>query len=337
MITVTRFHEHLIMLGHALPVSALGPTAASHGLEAALGYAFVQGLLPPSHFSDSFVAAYKTRLAIDLGLRAPLDQLAVAFAKAGIRALLLKGEAWSRGVYPVAGVRGRCDCDIWVSRRDRGRAIAVLEGLGIREVRPYACAGEVLTPEALFRGMGLSVDLHWQLSTLTPISRGLHFEHCWQTSLPVPGLSGWRMLGPTEALLHAALHLACPGPTGPRWIWALDGLLLLDWAAADSQILERRAEQAQIVDLWQTYLDYVRVLTQPRMITEGGNSAYQVGQELRMLLTRAPWRDRLQVIRELLWPREAFLRDRYPDSQAPLFWLQMRRWSASAKKITRRA
>ena len=337
MVTITRFHEYLTLLGRTLPAPALGPTAAAHGLDAALGYAFVQGLLSASHFTDSFVAAYKARLAIDLALQAPLEQLAVAFAEAGVRALLLKGEAWSRGVYPAVGVRGRCDCDIWVPRAERGRAIEVLEGLDIREVRPYACAGEVLTPEALFRGMGLSVDLHWQLSTLTPISRGLDFEHCWQTSLPVPGLSGWRMLGPTEALLHAALHLACPGPTGPRWIWALDGLLLLDWAATDPQVLEHRAKQAQIADIWQAFLDYVHLSTRPQSITDPTPSEFRHGQELLLLLTRAPWHDRLQVIRELLWPREAFLRDRYPDSQAPLFWLQLRRWSASAKKITRRA
>jgi hypothetical protein len=152
----------------------------------------------------------------------------------------------------------------------------------------------------------------------------------------VPDLVGWRMLGPTEALLLAALHLACPGPYGRRWIWALDGLLLLEWATSDPPTLKQRATEAQIADLWDAFLCYAHGLTQPRSLADPEASGYRAGQELRLLLSRAPWPDRLQVLREILWPREAFLRDRYTNDAAPLYRLQIRRWIDSASKSARR-
>ncbi|MCU0755139.1 MAG: nucleotidyltransferase family protein [Xanthomonadales bacterium] len=336
MPSTERFHQHLRAALGALPVQALGPHAASHGLDAVLGYASTQGLLPASAWTGQFIRAYKSRLAVDLALPEALQRIGAALEDAGVDALLLKGEAWSRTIYPVYGVRSRCDCDIWVRRTQRDHAIGILRGLGIHEVRPYACAGEVLTPEALFRGMGLNVDLHWQLSTLSPLCRGLDFERCWKSAVPVPNLSPWRMLGPVESLLHAAVHFACPGPSGPRWIWALDGLLLLDWAALSPPDVADLAQQAGIDDLWREYLSYTRHLTGSSHRTAPAPHAPRPGRELRLLLTRADWPARLQLLHELFWPRAAYLRDRYPDSRAPLPWLQVRRWLASAKKWARR-
>lgn len=336
MMSTQRFHQHLRAALLALPASALGPRAAEHGLDAVLGYASIHGLLPSCEWTACFINAHKSRLAIDLALQTPLQRLGAALRAAGVDALLLKGEAWSRTIYPVSGVRSRCDCDIWVRRSQRDQAIAILESLGIHEVRPYACAGEVLTPEALFRGMGLSVDLHWQLSTLSPICRDLDFERCWQDSVPVPMLADWRMLCPIKSLLHAAVHFACPGPAGPRWIWALDGALLLDWAAIAPELIEKHAVESGIGDLWHDYLGYIGHLTRPDRMSEGSVPQPRPGRELRLLFTRASWPDRLQLLGELLWPRAAYLRDRYPGSQAPTPWLQLRRWIASAKKRTRR-
>lgn len=325
-----RFDEHLRRAFAALPDRVL-ERATAHGLDAVLGYAIVRGLIVPPGQAAALVTAHKARLAHDLALRAPLERLANAFAEAGIPALLLKGEAWSRGIYPVAGVRARGDCDIWVPRHQRDRAVAVLNCLGIYEVRPYGCHGEVLGPEALFQGMGLNIDLHWQLSTLSSITQGLDFDHCWQTSVPVPDLIGWRMLGPIEALLHAALHLSCSA--GDRWIWALDGLLLLDWAATDHATLDQRAAQARIADLWKIFMDYTDRLAHSDTVQVA--SIYRPGHVWRLLLGRAPWPARLQAIGELLWPREAFLRDRYPDTQAPRWWLALRRLHASLRKLIR--
>lgn len=330
MADLARFHWHLESLIAALPPPTLLAGAVLQGLDSALGYAHLQRLNGAESKGASFVRAHKARLAIDLSLSIGLDVLAKAFAEVGVRSLLLKGEAWSRSIYPVAGVRARCDCDIWVPRTERDEAIRVLERLGVTELRPYACAGEVLTPEATFRGLGLNVDLHWQLSTLSPICNDLDFEACWSRSVPVTRLPAWRMLSPADALMHAALHLACPGPLGPRWIAALDGRLLLDAAALEPSELARRADRVGIGDLWRDFLAYVRTPTAEVPSTP------HAGRELRLLLTRAPWRDRVQVLQELLWPREAFLRDRFDDPAAPLHQLQIRRWLASAKKIARR-
>lgn len=330
MADLERFHAHLESLISALPGPALAAGAELHGLDSALGYAHLQSLGGLGSIGGSFLRAHKSRLAIDLALQDGLQALARAFAACGVRAILLKGEAWSRSIYPIAGVRSRGDCDIWVPRADRDTAIAALENLGVTELRPYACAGEVLTPEATFRGLGLNVDLHWKLSTLSPVCRGLDFEDCWSRSIPVARLPSWRMLSPPDALLHAALHLACPGPLGPRWIAALDGRLLLDAAAMEPSALAQRAEQAGIGDLWRDFLDYVWCPGADQ------SSKHRPRRELYLLLTRAPWPDRARLLHELFWPREAFLRDRFNDPTAPLFQLQLRRWLASIKRIARR-
>ncbi len=335
MIPLSRFHQHLHALLKVLATTRR-PSAATAGLDALLGYATIQGLCQASDTPASSIASYKSRLAIDLAISQPLHEMGAAFHEAGIDALLLKGEAWSRTIYPVPGVRSRCDCDVWVRRSQRDDAIRLLAELGFHEARPYACAGEVLTPEALFRGAGLNVDLHWQLSTLSPICRDLDFERCWRSSLAVPGLPEWRMLGPIESLLHAALHFACSGRSGSRWIWALDGLLLMDWAKTTPEAISIRAASAGIDDLWMEYWTFVQLLSGMNAGQELHEPTPRPGREILLLLSRAPWLDRARLAQELFWPRAAFLRDRYPDSNAPAFWLQIRRWLSATKKWARR-
>lgn len=330
---IDRFHQHLRLFLASLPRAVLLDQAATHGLDALLGYAQLRGLpVEPGSAGSLHLDAFKRRVAMDLSAGDPLSVLSRALAAHGVRALLLKGEAWSRSVYPLPGVRSRGDSDIWVARRDRDAALVVLKGLGYAEVRPYACAGEVLTPEVSYRGHGLYIDLHWQLSTLSPICRGLDFDACWQRSVTVDRLPVWRMLAPADALLHAAVHFACPGPAGPRWISALDGLLLRD--RARDIPMAPYAAAAGIGDLWDSYDAFLRAASTGRH--DAAVPAPGTGRELRLLLARAPWRDRLRLVGELLWPRDAFLRDRFADPHSPISWLQLRRWWAFLQRNARR-
>jgi hypothetical protein len=158
-----------------------------------------------------------------LSRRAQLDTAAAeaidAFARAGVRALLLKGAALARALYGPGEERGYFDVDLLVAPGDRSRAEGVLAELGYGNLSSRYGVDDmagVLHAEVWSRtivGFGnVAIDLHWRLEgcTVPP-------EVAWAAlsrdpvSVVVDGRSV-PALGPAAMALHVALHAAQHGP-----------------------------------------------------------------------------------------------------------------------------
>jgi hypothetical protein len=128
-----------------------------------------------------------------------------ALSRRGVEALILKGAHLAAAVYADPGARLIRDLDLLVHREALPAAVAALEALGYRS--PVGSLQLKVTSHHLPRFMRAgrtAIELHWRLSMASDDPPGL-----WERAIQVaaPGINA-RGLGPTDLLLHLALHAA---------------------------------------------------------------------------------------------------------------------------------
>lgn len=166
---------------------------------------------------------------IDLELRRVVGSLYAA----GIPALVLKGPALVRTIYPRPTLRPYGDLDLAVQDRHQAAAERVLLEHGYTEIDYDAevrrgHAGHVHEGAAFHRQFTSAdeqvlVELH-----VDPLQLGLR-PTCetgrWQRATPVPNLTGGLMLCPEDQLVHLSAHVHKHGFDRLIWLKDLDVLL----------------------------------------------------------------------------------------------------------------
>ena len=145
-----------------------------------------------------------------------LEHVLLAFDRANIPVILLKGAALATTIYPTIAHRPMGDVDLLVHPADLSDAEKILEQTGFQfklepeeKHKPFdtAFTGE----HTFYNERGLLFELHWQL---TPVEwlRGLialDMDAIWRDVRPlaIKDATAWQLSLP-DTLLHLCLHLA---------------------------------------------------------------------------------------------------------------------------------
>jgi hypothetical protein len=233
-------------LGHALTAEPAPPPAP---LRSWLEAARIEGIdallasrwqsLPDVAQSDRAACQDVLRRAgaRELLFQSQEQRVLAALVAEGIDALVLKGAALSRWLYPEPRLRPRSDLDLLLrSETEFERCRTVLATLGYADLD-----APVLPPSyerALRKQIGGGehcVDAHWRLSNHPAFARCFSFDTLWTRRRLLPGLANGFGLGPVHAMIHACLHRACnlTDAAGDKLIWLYDIALLASRMDAD--------------------------------------------------------------------------------------------------------
>lgn len=144
--------------------------------------------------SSAAIHAYMGALANNFPLRATLLDAAAALSKAGVRAIVYKGQDYVERIYGELGARAMADIDLLVPESELARAERALLDAGFladRECR--------LMHERKFCKNGVAVDLHHAL--LQPARMAVEHEQLFARALPCRFAPGLLVLEATDAFL----------------------------------------------------------------------------------------------------------------------------------------
>ncbi|WP_191621161.1 nucleotidyltransferase family protein [Marinihelvus fidelis] len=182
--------------------------------------------------------------AMDLALNDTLQKCWQILKNNGIDALLLKGAALARTVYPHSRLRPRCDTDIWVRQSDAPRLIGTFRDAGytlVNDDLETRSRKQFQATREQFQGAALWFDVHHRLSNRLHFMDALDFDDCLGSAVPVTNpeqppfdgtgtIAGQRMvtLSDPKQLLHLCIHRIAHGRNreSQRLIWLYDIHLL---------------------------------------------------------------------------------------------------------------
>jgi hypothetical protein len=264
-------------------------------------------------------------------LRELLDSLAAG----GVPVLLLKGTGLAYTVYPEPHLRPRLDVDALIRRNALDRAEQVLAARGW--VRPPERDSELAEPQRHYVKSGPAkvlyhLDLHWKIANPRLFADALTFDELESRAIAIATLGpSARTLGHINALLVACLHRVAHHADAIDFLWLWDIHLLLERLSTDDRerfiaLAERTGMRAICARGLQLANDLFGTAGAAEMAARlakthdgstkepssrflGGARAITV---LRTDLTTLPWRDRLQLIRDHLFPSTVYMRARYP-------------------------
>jgi hypothetical protein len=184
---------------------ALLPLARRHRLTPLLSMQ-CRGALPPA-FDAACRQDHIRTVARNLALAVAAEECVAAFSDAGVETALLKGVAYDRTLYAVAGARPTSDIDLLVRERDRRAAFAVLDGLGFEPRAAAPGFDDADYHEVAWRRHGVEVDLHMAIA---PYARcAIDYDAVWSMMRPLPlGAARAFVMAPEHAAVFHALHMA---------------------------------------------------------------------------------------------------------------------------------
>lgn len=153
-----------------------------------------------------------------------LSALSNAFEARELRALVIKGAALARQVYPQLGLRAKGDLDLWTPYPQLKAVRALLLDLGYRSI---PCNfGRFSQPEQSYIGHDrrnpVKIDLHWEVSSRPLLAQSFAFESIWQSAVEFGFGSLIRAPSLTNALLIAVIHRIGHHREDARWVWLKD-------------------------------------------------------------------------------------------------------------------
>ncbi len=300
----------------------------------------------------------RSAIATDMLHEAELSEVLQALAAHHLSPLLLKGADLAHSLYPAPHLRPRCDSDLlFAARADAERAWGVLQGLGFR--RPLSVASEHFSHQFSCHrntsGGGFTLDIHWRISNKPLFAQALGFAELAPEARPIPALGPHaRGLAPVHALLFAAMHRIGHAAEGSanRWIWLYDihllaaGLDAPGWTRL-AQLAKRKGLSGILLDGLQAAADHfetaIPLAIRQQLERQARGERFGAADFASPL--RVQWADfralpglhaRWGFIREHLRPDPAYMRKKYPQSQAPLAWLYLRRAFGGVLKTLRR-
>lgn len=337
------------LLGAPLPPgadAACAALAAREGvlplLEATLRRSVEWPALPAS-LRTTLQEGARRAVALDLYRRHELARVAAALAAAGVRVLVLKGNALGLWLYPQAHLRPTRDIDLlFASRAEADRAVDLLAPLGyVAEPDPGMLFFERKCQLRVAGGNRCELDLHSKLLNAPLFAETLPFDELWAASQPLPGLPAQvRALGAVHALLHACLNRVLDIQTGeperlklPYDVHLLAGRLdEAAWRQLQALACQRRIAGACVRVFGEARCLYATAFppdvlaaleaaaaVEPLDWSRLGDWRYM---QWRNLLAVPGLGGRLRWLYERVFPTRSRMRGRYGDGS----WLQLMGW-----------
>jgi hypothetical protein len=296
----------------------------------------------PDAVERELASAARRAAAEELLRGAQAREVVEALARAGIRALLVKGTPLAYSVYPAPATRPRSDTDLLVAADDVEPARAVLATIGFT---PTTTCDRLFSQFEVHKRDGLGVthafDVHWKISTQTVFADALVFEELFARAVPVPALGPAAMtLCGSDALLLACMHPVMHHHNEERLLWVYDIHLLASRLAPGELVAFarlartrkmsgvcarglRRAHTMFRTPLPPGILESLEAPGPPEPSTEYLASERRWHHETLASLRALPRvSDRLRMIREILLPSPRYMMAAYGVRGNPLApWL----------------
>lgn len=346
----------------------------SDGLELARTFFRAEGIGPLCHYTLQSAAAEsavpgalwdllredrQAAVALDL-MRGNQDGRVLQWlADIGLRPLVLKGAAYAVGLYPEPHLRPRCDTDLLFPDHESARqAWQRLEAEGY-EPLPNVVEGRFVSRQRTYiktTGGGHALDLHWAISNSHSFVRALPYHELNRDAVALPDLHEQaRTLSPLHSLLFACLHLFGHDRIEHmrRLLWLYDiHLLSRRLSESDWSAFSRVAITKEVAGICRHVLDEVNDrfpveaygTIRPALAVAERMESFRpdrLKSSLHFLyydmkaLDR--WTDRLQWLRESLFPSADYMRSKYPrTSHLWLPLLYMRRAATGLVKQFKR-
>lgn len=274
--------------------------------------------------------------AIDVARERELRTALTALAGAGVRPILFKGAALAHTHYPRPEMRLCDDTDVMIAAADRATVAGVLGGLGYQ--RPPEVDGELTTAQFHFDkrdrfGILHAFDVHWRISNVRVFADALSYEELARDAVPIPSLGphAWGA-SPRHALLLACVHRVAHHSDTRDLLWLYDIHLLArsgDDAeraafAALASARRMRAVCARGLELASAAFGGIDPRWHAALSAANGagaqdepSAAFLRGrlsqaEILKADLAATPgWPGRVRILREHLFPKRAFMYERY--------------------------
>lgn len=284
-----------------------------------------------------------------------------ALAGAGITPILLKGTALAYGLYTNPVCRQRGDTDMIIDAAQTDKARVVLAASGFRHARQVS--GELISYQDSFsqadaHGFHHAIDLHWRISNSEVLSKLFTYQELRAQAVPVPALGGNALAaGRVHALLLACFHRSThihnpyyvdgmPHFGGDRLIWIYDiHLLASAFTAEEWRQLARLAGDRGLCAVTRQSLVHARTCFGTELPSEILSALDRTGERVAVYLAgsnlRQHWMDfravdgigrKLRLLREMVFPPPAYMREKYSSSTAWLPWLYLRRATEGLRK-----
>jgi hypothetical protein len=321
----------------------------------------VSALLARTPFAATLGATAAAALAEDVRLAVvhgalldqELDRVLRELAARGIRPLVTKGAQLAHVIYDSPHLRPRADTDLLIHCADRRAITDALPALGYEPCA--ATSGTVIYGEFHFQrslrsGVVHYLDIHWRAAAPLLFAHAFDMRALLATARPVPALSP-HAHGPA---LHHALGLGCIHVVAHHWdtlllIWLHDLRLLADALDDEGQRLFVEAAMAgKYCDLaycaLRTTRLYFRSAALDRLVdrlaplADGREPSAVLTHEgrgrvddLLLDLKGARWRERVQLLREHVFPPAAYMRAAFGEGPLALAYTRrvlrgVRRW-----------
>jgi Uncharacterised nucleotidyltransferase len=274
-----------------------------------------------------------------------LARLSEAFSASNLYALVIKGAALARQVYPQLGLRAKGDLDVWVPFSQLAEVRRMLFALGYRSI---PCNfGRFSQPEQSFIGADaqnpVKIDLHWEVSSRPLLARAFSFESIWHASVKFGFGSAIRAPNLPDALLIAVIHRVGHHRENERWIWLKDIDLLWRALTPEQRIHAFQQARAKGVStlLHEALVSTAAIFQTPIQIDREFNpQAHELSARLLDARTSLlwfdfkslNWPDFFRLCGEHAFPPMQFMQHRFgqhPQWQMP--WFYAKRWISSMR------
>lgn len=273
-----------------------------------------------------------------------------------VRPVLIKGAALACTHYAAPYLRPRLDTDLLITEPEAARARRAFESLGAALV-PHV-TGRLVMPQFHYVTCDLSgcvhaYDVHWRIVVPPRFATALSPEEIRAEAVPIPALSpSARGASAVHALLLACVHRAAHHGSGGPLIWLHDVHLLCErmGSAEEERVCELASARRIAAVVARALADSFAAFGGGRTERLAGRLARARATELTASSLRPQsrvraaiddlrtltWRDRLQMMRELLVPGAEYMRGTYaPGNSSPLALLYLRRIARGAVRWSR--
>ena len=288
----------------------------------------------PAAFQERLKEYIRQAAAVELVQKHELKQVLEMLNREGIQPLLMKGTPLAYSIYPQAYMRSRCDTDfLFLDKDSAERAWHVVQEMGYHRLN--AVSGEFISHEfACYKSGRLAVqhtlDFHWKLSNNQLFARTFSFNNLMAAAVPVPGLGPLALaFDPEHALLHACMHRIGHKSQGDadRLIWLYDIHILA--GSLDQTQWDRFMEVAVEKKICNICLDGLQEAISALATSipiEVRDILYEKGRkenvtadmgatrwrmDIANFQTLPGWRERLQLLKEHLFPSGEYMLNKY--------------------------
>ncbi|MGH7775212.1 MAG: nucleotidyltransferase family protein [Candidatus Binatia bacterium] len=273
---------------------------------------------------------------LELLLERELVSALESLAERGVQPLILKGTALAYTHYPFLGLRPRNDTDLLIHPKNISLTEQVLAELGFQRLNMVS--GSFIMHQSIYvkedrRGVRHTYDVHWKISNPQLFADILSYDELARCAITVPGLGeNARALDAAHALLLACLHRIAHHQNSDCLIWLYDIHLLVsqmrpeEHKAFSQLAIDKRvravcsnglklAQHCFYTPLPVDLMEALHADGNP-MSNEATASFLKPYQRridvlLSDLRTLSRWRDKLQLLKEHVFPPANYILNHY--------------------------